>query len=72
MSAPILEEKSKSVPTSARPSRPYDNKVQSLGSREPRLAWGEGNQSDESVEIVFTTFDSFSFCHCNLKLAYLF
>ena len=30
-------------------SRPYDNKVQSLGSREPRQAWGEGNQSDEWV-----------------------
>lgn len=34
-----------------RPPRPYDNKVQSLGAREPRRAWGEGNPSDELVEI---------------------
>lgn len=32
-----------------RPPRPYDNKVQSLGAREPRQAWGEGNPSDELV-----------------------
>ena len=50
-----------------RPPRPYDNKVQSLGAREPRRAWGEGNPSDELVEIylisltfyIYTNFYSF-------------
>ncbi|XP_015121801.1 tyrosine-protein phosphatase non-receptor type 4 isoform X2 [Diachasma alloeum] len=45
--APIVEEKGKIAIAPARPPRPYDNKVQSLGSREPRQAWGEGNPSDE-------------------------
>ncbi|XP_008559388.1 tyrosine-protein phosphatase non-receptor type 4 isoform X4 [Microplitis demolitor] len=44
---PIVEEKGKVVSAPARPPRPYDNKVQSLGSREPRQAWVEGNPSDE-------------------------
>ncbi|XP_057320927.1 tyrosine-protein phosphatase non-receptor type 4 isoform X5 [Microplitis mediator] len=42
-----IEEKGKVVSAPARPPRPYDNKVQSLGSREPRQAWVEGNPSDE-------------------------
>ncbi|XP_033224912.1 tyrosine-protein phosphatase non-receptor type 4 isoform X4 [Belonocnema kinseyi] len=45
--APIIEEKGKAVLPPARPPRPYDNKVQSLGAREPRQAWGEGNPSDD-------------------------
>ncbi|XP_008559372.1 tyrosine-protein phosphatase non-receptor type 4 isoform X2 [Microplitis demolitor] len=44
---PIVEEKGKVVSAPARPPRPYDNKVQSLGSREPRQAWVEGNPSDD-------------------------
>ncbi|XP_044015299.1 tyrosine-protein phosphatase non-receptor type 4 isoform X2 [Aphidius gifuensis] len=44
---PVPEEKGKIALAPARPPRPYDNKVQSLGSREPRPAWGEGNPSDE-------------------------
>ncbi|XP_031778840.1 tyrosine-protein phosphatase non-receptor type 4 isoform X2 [Nasonia vitripennis] len=43
---PISEEKGKLLPP-GRPTRSYDNKVQSLGAREPRQAWGEGNQSDD-------------------------
>nr|CAD7571593.1 unnamed protein product [Timema californicum] len=39
--APPIEEKAKLVSPPARPPRPYDNKVTSLGSREPRRAWGE-------------------------------
>nr|CAD7588957.1 unnamed protein product [Timema genevievae] len=39
--APPVEEKAKLVSPPARPPRPYDNKVTSLGSREPRRAWGE-------------------------------
>jgi hypothetical protein len=46
--APVTEDKAKMI-SSGRPSRSYDNKVQSLGAREPRQAWGEGNQSDELV-----------------------
>lgn len=44
----VIEEKQKlSVPPS-RPIRPaYDNKVQSLGSREPRKAWEDGLPSDD-------------------------
>ncbi|XP_074105988.1 protein tyrosine phosphatase Meg isoform X2 [Cotesia typhae] len=42
-----IEEKGKVVSAPARPPRPYDNKVQSLGSREPRQAWVEGNNSDD-------------------------
>ncbi|XP_023707598.1 tyrosine-protein phosphatase non-receptor type 4 isoform X2 [Cryptotermes secundus] len=38
---PPVEEKAKYVPPPARPPRPYDNKVTSLGAREPRRAWGE-------------------------------
>uniref|UniRef100_A0A0C9QHK5 protein-tyrosine-phosphatase n=1 Tax=Fopius arisanus TaxID=64838 RepID=A0A0C9QHK5_9HYME len=45
--APVPEEKGKVAVAPGRPPRPYDNKVQSLGSREPRQAWGEGNPSDE-------------------------
>lgn len=45
--APVIEDKGKVPP--GRPPRPYDNKVQSLGAREPRQAWGEGNPSDELV-----------------------
>lgn len=45
--APIIEDKGKVIIPPGRPPRPYDNKVQSLGAREPRQAWGEGNQSDE-------------------------
>lgn len=47
--APVIEEKGKIAVAPARPPRPYDNKVQSLGSREPRQAWVEGNPSDEYV-----------------------
>jgi hypothetical protein len=43
---PVSDEKGKLLPP-GRPPRTYDNKVQSLGAREPRQAWGEGNQSDE-------------------------
>lgn len=49
-SAPLIEEKGKLGIPPGRPPRPYDNKVQSLGAREPRQAWGEGNPSDELVE----------------------
>ncbi|XP_011306260.1 tyrosine-protein phosphatase non-receptor type 4 isoform X2 [Fopius arisanus] len=45
--APVPEEKGKVAVAPGRPPRPYDNKVQSLGSREPRQAWGEGNPSDD-------------------------
>ena len=51
--APVIEEKGKTVQPPARPPRPYDNKVQSLGAREPRQAWGEGNPSDECVIILY-------------------
>lgn len=45
---PALEDKGKTLPAPARPPRPYDNKVTSLGSREPRKAWGDEPQpSDE-------------------------
>ncbi|XP_063233077.1 tyrosine-protein phosphatase non-receptor type 4 isoform X2 [Bacillus rossius redtenbacheri] len=40
--APAIEEKAKLVPAPTRPPRPYDNKVTSLGARQPRVAWGEG------------------------------
>ncbi|XP_014217078.1 tyrosine-protein phosphatase non-receptor type 4 [Copidosoma floridanum] len=43
---PISDEKGK-VSSSSRSARSHDNKVQSLGSREPREAWGEGNHSDD-------------------------
>ncbi|XP_015524862.1 tyrosine-protein phosphatase non-receptor type 4 isoform X3 [Neodiprion pinetum] len=46
-SVPIVEDKGKLSLQPGRPVRPYDNKVQSLGSREPRQAWGEGNPSDD-------------------------
>ncbi|KYN16803.1 Tyrosine-protein phosphatase non-receptor type 4 [Trachymyrmex cornetzi] len=40
--ASVTDEKGKlAIP--GRPPRSYDNKVQSLGAREPRQAWGEGN-----------------------------
>ncbi|KAJ8681347.1 hypothetical protein QAD02_017134 [Eretmocerus hayati] len=42
---PSSDEKGKVV-SSSRSNRSHD-KVQSLGSREPRQAWGEGNQSDD-------------------------
>ncbi|XP_034945433.1 tyrosine-protein phosphatase non-receptor type 4 isoform X2 [Chelonus insularis] len=45
---PVVEEKGRIVIAPVKPSRPHDNKVQSLGSREPRQAWGEGNPSDEN------------------------
>lgn len=46
--SPPLEEKAKLVPTPARPPRPYDNKVTSLGAREPRKAWvDDSHVSDE-------------------------
>ncbi|XP_034945429.1 tyrosine-protein phosphatase non-receptor type 4 isoform X1 [Chelonus insularis] len=44
---PVVEEKGRIVIAPVKPSRPHDNKVQSLGSREPRQAWGEGNPSDD-------------------------
>ncbi|KYM84287.1 Tyrosine-protein phosphatase non-receptor type 4 [Atta colombica] len=44
--ATVTDDKGKlAIP--GRPSRSYDNKVQSLGAREPRQAWGEGNPSDD-------------------------
>jgi len=51
IAAPVTEDKGKMI-SSGRPSRSYDNKVQSLGAREPRQAWGEGNQSDELVTMI--------------------
>lgn len=39
--APALEDKGKTLVAPARPPRPYDNKVTSLGSKEPRKAWEE-------------------------------
>ncbi|XP_049863028.1 tyrosine-protein phosphatase non-receptor type 4 isoform X2 [Schistocerca gregaria] len=45
--APVIaEEKSKLIP-STRPSRSYDNKVTSLGAREPRRAWGEASHPSD-------------------------
>ncbi|XP_051154879.1 tyrosine-protein phosphatase non-receptor type 4 isoform X3 [Leptopilina boulardi] len=55
--APTVEEKGKVVPPPARPPRPYDNKVQSLGAREPRQAWGEGNPSDDEGGFLSTRED---------------
>ncbi|XP_043281323.1 tyrosine-protein phosphatase non-receptor type 4 isoform X3 [Venturia canescens] len=49
---PVVEEKGKLSMPPGRPPRPYDNKVQSLGSREPRQAWGEGNPSDDEGGFV--------------------
>ncbi|XP_078044167.1 protein tyrosine phosphatase Meg isoform X3 [Augochlora pura] len=46
-SAPLIDDKGKLSVLPGRPPRPYDNKVQSLGAREPRQAWGEGNPSDD-------------------------
>ncbi|KYN35294.1 Tyrosine-protein phosphatase non-receptor type 4 [Trachymyrmex septentrionalis] len=44
--ASVTDDKGKlAIP--GRPPRSYDNKVQSLGAREPRQAWGEGNPSDD-------------------------
>lgn len=34
-----VEDKTKSLTITSRPSRPYDNKVTSLGAKEPRKAW---------------------------------
>ncbi|XP_029166807.1 tyrosine-protein phosphatase non-receptor type 4 isoform X6 [Nylanderia fulva] len=45
--AAITDDKGKLTIPPGRSSRSYDNKVQSLGAREPRQAWGEGNQSDD-------------------------
>ncbi|TGZ47375.1 Tyrosine-protein phosphatase non-receptor type 4 [Temnothorax longispinosus] len=45
--APVTEDKGKLTIPPGRPPRSYDNKVQSLGAREPRQAWGEGNPSDD-------------------------
>ncbi|XP_071446930.1 tyrosine-protein phosphatase non-receptor type 4 isoform X1 [Hetaerina americana] len=42
-----LEEKVKLLVPPGRSSRAYDNKVTSLGAREPRKAWGEGVPSDD-------------------------
>lgn len=50
--APVTEDKGKLTIASGRPPRSYDNKVQSLGAREPRQAWGEGNPSDELVSYI--------------------
>ncbi|KAF2884556.1 hypothetical protein ILUMI_21621 [Ignelater luminosus] len=36
---PALEEKGKQLTAPSRPPRPYDNKVTSLGAKEPRKAW---------------------------------
>ena len=55
---PLVEEKGKVLLPPGRPPRPYDNKVQSLGSREPRQAWGEGNPSDELVYLYYFYFFS--------------
>lgn len=41
LQAPALEDKGKTLAAPARPPRPYDNKVTSLGSKEPRKAWEE-------------------------------
>lgn len=46
----IVDEKAKGTQPPSRPSRSYDNKVTSLGSWEPRRAWGETvHPSDEYV-----------------------
>lgn len=39
VSPSTLEDKGKSLSVPSRPSRPYDNKVTSLGAKEPRKAW---------------------------------
>lgn len=42
------EEKARVSLTPGRPSRSYDNKVTSLGAKEPRKAWADDSQiSDE-------------------------
>ncbi|XP_050463927.1 tyrosine-protein phosphatase non-receptor type 4 isoform X1 [Cataglyphis hispanica] len=43
----VTDDKGKITIPPGRSSRSYDNKVQSLGAREPRQAWGEGNPSDD-------------------------
>ncbi|KMQ96644.1 tyrosine-protein phosphatase non-receptor type 4 [Lasius niger] len=45
--AALTDDKGKLTIPPGRSSRSYDNKVQSLGAREPRQAWGEGNPSDD-------------------------
>lgn len=52
--AAVTDDKGKLTIPPGRSSRSYDNKVQSLGAREPRQAWGEGNQSDELVYTIIT------------------
>ena len=63
---PVIEEKGKLGLPPARPPRPYDNKVQSLGAREPRQAWGEGNPSDEFVFMSLHTYIYFLYI-CDLS-----
>lgn len=48
---PPVEEKAKHVPPPARPPRPHDNKVTSLGAREPRRAWGEAAHPSDDEEL---------------------
>jgi tyrosine-protein phosphatase non-receptor type 4 len=46
--APSVEDKGKVSLAPGRPPRPYDNKVTSLGAKEPRKAWADDSQmSDE-------------------------
>ncbi|KAK9883579.1 hypothetical protein WA026_001755 [Henosepilachna vigintioctopunctata] len=44
VSVPSVDERGKPFIAPARPPRPYDNKVTSLGSKEPRKAWGADTQ----------------------------
>ncbi|XP_044253783.1 tyrosine-protein phosphatase non-receptor type 4 [Tribolium madens] len=41
---PPVEEKGKGLLAPGRPPRPYDNKVTSLGAKEPRKAWADDSQ----------------------------
>lgn len=58
---PILEDKGKILPAPARPPRPYDNKVTSLGAKEPRKAWEDDSHiSDEYVKYIHINTRNFS------------
>lgn len=59
---PALEDKGKTLPAPARPPRPYDNKVTSLGSKEPRKAWEDDSHiSDEWVAFLYFPFSLLKF-----------
>ncbi|XP_063917600.1 tyrosine-protein phosphatase non-receptor type 4 isoform X1 [Zophobas morio] len=45
--APSVEEKGKVLSAPGRPPRPYDNKVTSLGAKEPRKAWADDSQMSD-------------------------